>query len=499
MEQSAQNQTQNVPINPANIQYFDDYEIPPEEREACLIYLEMFNIEGRPGNEVVTEGQLKIFHAIIFRPSTRVQIITATQYGKSLIVALGCLIVSCIQKQLISVIAPNEEKAKIIMRYYVDHLGDHAMLYDWLESDTKLERLRQEESKERIILRHGGGIYVVSAQSRTATKSVEAAMGLGSKIVIGDEFCLVQDTTEATIFRMIAGKGKDAFYCKIGNPFYSVPPYTHFINTWKDPNYKKIFIDYIQGIAEGRYTRQFIEEARTKPLFGVLFECRFPSADAMIEGGWLPLLTEEDVERAFVEVDQPFGRRKLGADIAGGGRNYSTMVLRAYNMAEKVYKSQEPDTMLFVGNVLRFADNLAVKDNDIFVDSIGIGKGPTDRLREQRRDINAVEGSTKPIDELKFANKRAEMYWRLREWILAGGKLRRDPDWYQLAKIKYKVTDSSGKIIIMSKEKMLKEGIESPDVADGLSLTFARIDEESPAAETQGAVQQEEPNLDPYA
>ena len=406
--------------------------------------------------------------------------------------------VSCIQEELISIVAPSDDKAKIIMRYYIDHLGDHPVFYEALEKNTKLERLRQEESKERIVLRNGGGIFVVSAQSKMIVKSVEAAMGLGSKIVILDEGCLINDTTEATIFRMIAGKGPDAFYCKIGNPFYQVPPYTHFIQTWRDPNYKKIYIDYIQGIAEGRYTRQFIEEARKKPLFGVLFECRFPPADQMIEGGWLPLLTEADIRRAFVTVDQPFGRRRIGADIAGGGRNFSTMVLRAYNMAEKVYKAHEPDSMIFTGNVLIFADNLGVPDGGIYVDAVGIGKGPADRLREQRRDINAVEGSSKPTDELKFANKRAEMYWRSREWILKGGKLKEDEDWLQGAQMKYRVVDSSGKIIMMSKEQLLRDSIESPDVWDAFSLTFATVDDTNPEEE-RATVQGEEPQHDPYA
>jgi hypothetical protein len=68
------------------------------------------------------------------------------------------------------------------------------------------------------------------------------------------------------------------------------------------------------------------------------------------------------------------------------------------------------------------------------------------------------------------------MYWRLRDWILGGGKLTRDEDWLELNRIKYKVVDNRGKIQIMSKEQMLKQGIDSPDVADALSLTFYNSD-----------------------
>jgi antitoxin component YwqK of YwqJK toxin-antitoxin module len=79
-----------------------------------------------------------------------------------------------------------------------------------LEKNTKLERLKQEESKERIILRNGGGIYCISAQSSRMKKSIEAAMGEGSDDAIIDEAGLINDESEATIFRMIAGK-EDGF------------------------------------------------------------------------------------------------------------------------------------------------------------------------------------------------------------------------------------------------------------------------------------------------
>ena len=62
--------------------------------------------------------------------------------------------------------------------------------------------------------------------------------------------------------------------------------------------------------------------------------------------GWLPLLTDEEVERAMVDEDAPFGDIKLGNDVVGGGRNFSVTVMRAYNVAKKIYKGQEPDTII---------------------------------------------------------------------------------------------------------------------------------------------------------
>lgn len=84
--------------------------------------------------------------------------------------------------------------------------------------------------------------------------------------------------------------------------------------------------------------------------------------------------------------------------------------------------------------------------------------------------------SDAPDDE-RFLNKRAEMYWRLREWILRGGVIIEDKELKkQLLSIKYRA-ELSGKIKIMSKDEMRKEGIPSPDKADGAALTFYKKEE----------------------
>ncbi|HBI50280.1 MAG TPA: hypothetical protein DDY21_00300 [Candidatus Moranbacteria bacterium] len=134
------------------------------------------------GGEALTDGQLEIFYAIIFRPSNRININCCTQYGKSLTVAMACVYLTTINGMKIAVVAPSDKKTKLIMRYYVDHLGDNKLFACQLEAETRLERLRQEGSKERIILRNGGGIYGISAQAANSNKSIEAAMGEGADI-----------------------------------------------------------------------------------------------------------------------------------------------------------------------------------------------------------------------------------------------------------------------------------------------------------------------------
>lgn len=442
--------------------------ISPNERLVCLQLLKLFKIDGRPANEVATEGQLEIFHAIVFRKMTRVQVLCSTQYGKSLFVALGILVVSCIQEELVSVVAPTEAKSKVIMRYYIDHLGDSPIFYSQLEKNTKLERLRMEENKDRIVLRSGGGIVTISASAGNARRGIEAAMGEGSKIVISDESSLIPDEIEATVFRMIAGKGPDAFYCKIGNPFYR----NHFLRSNNDPNYHHIFIDYKQALTEGRYNEAFIEEARKKPHFDILFECKFPKEDFMDDRGYIRLFTDAEIENAS-RVAEPFGEKRLGADIAEGGGDYNVIGLRTANYATILTRFKNPDTMMLTGQVVSAARSLEIDDRNIFLDTIGVGKGAYDRLVEQKYRATSVKFSEKADDEIQFANLRAECYWRFKSWLSSGGCLDPEEDWSQLQCIKYKV-DSSGRMQIMPKDEMRKVMHASPDAPDAIAMTFAR-------------------------
>ena len=442
-------------------------------------------------------GQLEIIDCILHRSSPegkkRIQIIAATRYGKSLAVAAGVVIRASLKPEKWAIVAGTKEKARIIMEYITTFSLDCPIIRAQLEIDTSLDRLRMRRSQDRLNYKRGGEVRVYSADAKKIVQTSTSLMGFGAPNVVGDESALIPDVLQATVMRMLGDK-PDSFMIKIGNPFHR----NHFLRTWRNARYHKILIDYIQGIKEGRFSKEFIEEMREEALFNILYECKFPEEGAIDSRGWLMLLTDADIERAFVTDDIPFGEKRLGCDVAGGGRNYSVIVLQAFNVAKKVYKENEPDTMKFAGEIVKTAKDLAVLDKDIYIDRVGVGKGAYDRLSEMKNAVMGIGAGSQPANKGRFVNLRAEIYWRTREWILQGGKLEKDDDWYQLAQIKYKVADSSGKVKIMSKQEMLLEGIDSPDVADALSFTFARIQTTPAYQEQEAQVIQEEVNPDPY-
>jgi hypothetical protein len=433
------------------------------ERAWCLGILKQFKIDGVPADEKITEGQLEIFAALVLGQTNRVNILTSTQYGKSLIVALACIYLSCCEGELISILAPTDEKAKIIMRYYLSHIGDHVEFYQQLEKDTKIDRLAMETTKDRLILRNKGGIFIISVQAGNTKKGFEAAMGEGSKFVILDEAALVPNEIEATVFRMIAGKGPDATYVKIGNPFFR----NHFYESSHDPNYTQIFIDYHQAIKENRYTQQFIDEAINKPLFSILYECIFPPEDQMTNDGYIQLLTSGDLENAIIDDIIPVGNRVLLVDPAAGG-DESSIVLASEISRHVLFSAKLNDTMVLVGLAVKFWQQYEPDEGR--VDGTGIGKPILHRLQELGRDKrnpmtwDGVEFGGNSDDE-KFYDNKTELYWQEAEFIRNGGKLVKHPRWSEWQNIRYKI-DSSGTIRLESKDDLRKRGIRSPDTLD---------------------------------
>lgn len=421
-------------------------------------------------------GQLEIADCIMNRSAIdgnqRTEVVACTQYGKSLTVGAALAIRASTCQEKWAIIAGTKEKARIIMDYVIDFSLNNPAIRTRLPAQTSLDRLKQRRSKDQLNYTGAGEIRVYSANATRTSEVSKALMGFGSPNIVQDESSLIDDTLQATVLRMLGGH-KDNFLMKIGNPFNR----GHFYKTWVGGRYYRIFIDYKRALREGRFTEDFIDEMREEDLFDVFYECLFPEEGQIDSKGWLPLLTETEIVNATVGDIYSIGIPHLGADVAGGGRNYSTIALRSENVAMSVYKKREFDTIKFGSVIINTAHANRVPDENISIDRVGVGKGVYDWIRAQKPKIVGFGGGDSPTmmgTSHEYFNRRAEAYWNLRDWILLkGGKLYENRDWEQLAQVKYKVV-SGNKIKIMSKQEMLMNKIDSPDVADSLMQTFHR-------------------------
>lgn len=433
----------------------------------------------------MSPGELELYKMIALRKYTRNQVVTSTQYGKTLTIARAVLTRIATYPEEWMTVAPDLKRGKILINYIIKDTANNEYFKNKLVGldigeKSALNRLLEEKSKAKLTyqmidddgVQRYGSVEIITADARRKENAINTIMGFGGRNIIADESALEVDEVDAGIFRMLAGKGADTFLMKIGNPFFR----NHFLKSWKDKRYKKVYVDYAIGLAEGRYTQDFIDEALEKPKAGVLWRCQFPKATDADKKGWTDLLTEEEI-RLAMQTAPHFGEERMGVDFADEGVDSSSIVKRSAGYAEILYSSDEIDLMDFVGEVILRSPEINSKK--IYGDRVGVGAGGVSRLREVNRTekenklkITGVSGAEKSIDP-RFANKRAEMFWRLREWIKSGGKLSEDDRWFQLSgSVKYKVKDSTGKIIMMGKEDMRKDGINSPDEADALSTTF---------------------------
>ena len=425
----------------------------------------------------LADGQAEIFESIVKRKYPRVQCISYSQYGKSDTVSMAVLSRITTFPEKWALVAPSNKKARIIMSYLIQHTFDNEYTMSLFEvgKDESIDRIRRERSKERMTYRHPNGeigeVFTLSSEGKRTKDLLDALMGFGAPNVIIDESSLIDDTQYVGILRMLGGH-KDNFLFEIGNPMRR----NHFFKTSLDANYHHINIDCYRGIKEGRITQAFIDEMRTKPMFSILYENKFPPPDAVDSDGFSPLYLDTELQGKMKPKVDLFGELRMGCDVAGEGSNYSVVTLRGKNGAKILYKEHTPDTMAYVGVIVGLYRKYQPKK--IYIDKVGIGKPVYDRLRElpdlydtvseESRVVGVMAGESSE-DKNNYFNKRAEMFWRQRDWLVTSQL--EGNDWLDLLDIKYKI-QSDKKIKIKGKDEMLRDGIQSPDVADSLSLTF---------------------------
>lgn len=457
------------------------------------------NDDGRTHGDILTPTQIQIIDIIANRRYPRTQLILPTQYGKSMCVADGVLFRITSHKEKWAIVAPSEEKARIIMDYIIDRIFDSPVFTEQLEYHSSKEKLKQERSKTRITFRDGGEVRVYSGNASNTKATKSALMGFGAANIILDESGQIADELYSTVKRMLGGT-KDNFLLEIGNPVYR----NHFHRTWYGSRYKKIFMDVYMALKEGRYTEDFIAEMKEEAGFSWMYECLFPDATEVLPNGYRRLISDLVVNDAMVDVlpDWQYKRGEngeilqnkwnyniiddrplLGIDPAGTGKNEAKFVLRfpKHNIGFVARTSNSDDLEALADIAEELIREWNIQDYMTVIDAGGVGHGLPAILKARGYLVKAVLFGEKDLGNFKvpktFLNLRAWMYWEARNWLRDGGKLKRDIGFSELKLINYK-QNSSLRTQIEPKEEMTKrlsqEGtkVESPDTADAFVLTF---------------------------
>ena len=161
----------------------------------------------------------------------------------------------------------------------------------------------------------------------------------------------------------------------------------------------------------------------------------------------------------------------IGVDPAWLGADRSAAVLRQGMTARILFCRRGLDTSRLAELVARRAEEIV--PDAIFVDQTGVGAGVVDQLKRTSHPVIGVAFSQTPLEPERFANRRAEMWWRVRDWLAEGPSLEESQDLRDdLVAPEYHYTPT-GKVLLESKANMRKRGLASPDLGDALALTFA--------------------------
>ena len=453
---------------------------------------------------------MQVVDVIAKRRFPRVQLILPTQYGKSYAVADGVLLRVSTHVEKWAIVAPSEDKARIIMDYIIDAIFRDPMISAKLEYNGSKESLKKERSKTRITFRDRGEIRIYSGNAGNTRATKSALMGFGAPNIILDEAGQISDELYSTVKRMVGGSEgtqEGTFLMEIGNPVFR----NHFYRTWFGERYMKIYLNAEMALAEGRFSRDFLAEMREEAGYDWLYDCLFPQANEVLGNGYRRLINDNHVDNAYVDAMPPISYRLgqggeylynkwgfkivddnaiLGIDISGSGANETRLIVRLprHNIAfvAKVMKGNISDEDL--EDVADAAEDVMhewnVGDYRLAYDAGGVGYGFGAIMNRRGYLTKAVmfgESSNKEgkrIIPKTFLNHRAFMYWECRKWLrVEEPKLLRDNGFEELKLIYYK-RNATDKTQMEPKDEMVKRNaavgvkVESPDTADALVLTF---------------------------
>jgi hypothetical protein len=181
-------------------------------------------------------------------------------------------------------------------------------------------------------------------------------------------------------------------------------------------------------------------------------------------------VVRQAIERPFAHDDG--AGVVLGVDVARFGDDQSVIRHRVGRDARtiKPRKFRGIDTMALTNFVIEEIEKH--KPIATFVDGNGVGGGVVDRLKQLGYNVVEVQFGAKAADERTYANKRAECWGRMREW-LATGMIDNDTALGQDLESPEYGFDNHQRIQLEKKDDMKKRGLASPDDADALALTFA--------------------------
>jgi hypothetical protein len=355
-----------------------------------------------------------------------------------------------------------------------------AQLYDALFAELKrwVKELPQpiqellDVKQERIELKASATEAFISARTSRAEQP-EALQGVHS-----DNVMLVADEASGVpeaVFEAAAGSmsGHNALTILLGNPVRSSGFFFETHNRLKDEWWTR----RVSCIDSTRVSKEYVEDMKSRygeesNAYRIRVLGEFPRSD---DDTIIPMELLESAKHRDTRAyeDAPI---VWGLDVARFGSDSSVLCKRQSNVVHTLERWRNLDLMQLTGAVVAQYEACDHKSRpaEILVDSIGLGAGVVDRLRELKLPARGINVSESPAMGGTYLNLRAELWHKAKAWLEKRDcKIPNNEDLIgELATVRYTFT-SNGKIKIESKDDIRRRGLKSPDMADAFVLTFA--------------------------
>ena len=224
-------------------------------------------------------------------------------------------------------------------------------------------------------------------------------------------------------------------------------------------------------------------------------EGEFAGVAEMDEQGWIPLFANVNV-LFEPEQGQIINRGVIGVDPAGKGRDSSIIVIRDNVYLKEILNEKTSSAPDLARKIESVRDAYNCTSNDIGIDAFGEGAKVVANVQTKMGESANAVLMDKPREETKllYANFKAELAWKFRLWVQAGGIIitNKKKAWLkEMDKIKYK-RDGQGRIYLMPKPMFKKLNNFSPDRFDAGIISFFRDDPSYPVVMTKQQVETEE-------
>jgi len=339
----------------------------------------------------------------------------------------------------------------------------------WIkELPTPIKSLLEMKS-DRIELGSSPTEAFISART-SRSESPESLAG-----VHADHVLLVVDEASGvpeSVFEAAYGSmsGKDATTILLGNPTrssgYFYETHTRLRDSW--------WTKQVSCLDSPLVSPDFIQEMELKygadsNAMKVRVYGEFPTAE---DDTLISLHAVEQASKRVVE--QPEGTPVVwGLDVARYGDDASVLCIRQGRHLIELHSWKKLSLMELAGRVLDLLNSSDEPPEEILVDSIGLGAGVLDRLRELDISARGVNVSESPAMADRYANLRAELWDLTKQWFNEEVQIPNDDSLIaDLTAPRYSF-NSSGKMLVESKAETKKRLGRSTDFADSLVLTFA--------------------------